>query len=1133
MSPSLITLIINLVLVAFVGIGFLLGLKGIKKATFNLCSFIIQLIVIFLLSPVVSNAILKISISGKTINDHIIGAVNNMLGADMASSQFVQDIVSAAPVMIVNILTTILMVIAVGLVFKLIGIIVYKLMFKKDKDKVVEKCEIVNGAPQMIKVPVKKKKHRLAGGFVGAFNGLLVALVMFMPLCGLVSIFNDVAGTSAAYAETESNQELLSSQELLQKNLPKEVFDYAKAIDGSLLFKIGKIGNISETSLNIVAKSSINGSAVRLGEEIRTIVDTYDTFVDFALSTESELQGFSLATIFNDIIENPENYDFTKLNNTVDKLFKSNLVNSLGKDALVFVVDILVNNSPDGEILKILTHIQEAVNNYAESEHTLRGEIDAIVGVFETAVKSGLVKEFKKDEIKIDDISNILLNDANPSQNIEKNEVLGKICDKLTGSYLLQKLILELGNYGLDTFEAFMNKKLKTTETQEFTLIKIDSSKDYALTSAELEGFVSEGLGLYEIVEGMDFKVIENDLYNIFDMDVQTFVKGVGRVLNNLVNISMLDDTGVFESICDAMAKTEYNNYIDFELLKTENTIETQFNLLSDAIGEIKESGVINTIRYINDENREESINQIIDKLALTFDGQPYVARIVTPLLGCSLVKNGFEYVLGKAHDFLEEKLIALNPDATLTNFNTQGLMTADENAQLINVLNNLVQFLDEIDISKLSSDEFVTTIIYSDLNNVGRAFEAIRTANLFKDYDGHQGVYGDIIDALNGSKFADYFDFAVAKDSQFTWTNTAQKLVEIRDELDKTTITTEQGETKILTYVLSNGSFDELITKLKGKTIDFSGVFELDIFKPLSLKLINTINQTIKDFVEKENGEKVNNLGANIVDIDKTANLAIQSQSINNIINCALSVDLEAIDIENITPENQEKLNALIDALEANAKSEEFDGVFKESYNALLLKTINLINKSIKDFVGGAGTKIVVLSESANVIAYSDSVQSLLNTAILLAGEISSIDLAKDGMADSIIEMVDAFKLASVSAPELFGATYNSLLLYSTNAINSAVAQTVGDAFNQNIKEYSDSNTNITSLYDYVIDVILSSAEIFNIISKSEEGTELSDLAITNETELTKFKNALNSNDYTRDSYTAVMNYLADSILA
>lgn len=1073
MNPTMLTLIINVVLLAFIALGFLFGLKGLKKSTFNLVLFIIQIAVVFILTPFISKLLLGISISGKTINTHIIDAVTNVIGAENASSAFVQDIINSIPIMVVNIVTTILLIIVLGLIFKLIGLIVYRVMFKKDGERVVEKCEIVNGAPQMVKTTEKKKKHRFAGGLVGALHGLLLALALFMPLCGLVNVFNDIAGVSEVSAETQTSSELKPFKDILQENLPEGVLDYAKAVNDSILFKIGKVGNISDICLNMVSKSEINGSSVSLGNELRTIAKTYDSFVEFALTSASTLSDYNLNTIVNDLIENPQNYNFDKLYSTVDLLFESNFVNALGKDALKFVADLVVDGANGEQEIAIANHIKTAIYNYAESNHSLKDEINSVIGVFEVSLKSGLVDALTQEQITVESLSSILLNNADPANNLQKNHVLKQICTKLTGSYLLQKLVLEFTNYGIENLEVIMNENLEFSDGNSVILIKIDSSSDYKIKALELENLVVNGLDLYDIVEGLDTTAIEEDFYNIFDMDLESLVNTTGRTLNSVVNMSILKDTGVFNSICDAMAKTEYNNYIDFVLLKSENTITTQFNYLAQAVGELKDSGVINTIRYLTDENQNGSINELIDKLATEYDGKTYISRIVSPVLNCNLFKNAFEFALGNAHDFIETQLKVLNEKTSVHEFNTAGLMTENENAQLINVLNNLVQFMADIDVADLTTECFVETIIYSDLNKVGRALEAIRTSNLFKDYNEHQGVYSDIMDALSGTDFANYFDFKVAKNNNFSWTTATEKLISIRDELDAVTITTDAGEVKLLKYILTNSNLDTLIEKLQDKTVNLQGVFELELIKPIAIKVVNLINTEIKNFVSEE-------VGVNIVDIDAEANLIVQAENINNIINKALEIDFNNIDIDSLDDETLTKVNELLALFETNAKikeNEAYIGVFKESYNALLIEVANIINTEIKNFVGdNLGLGIEILDGTTDITAQKDSIVLVLEKALKI--ELANVDL--DTISDEdkakLNNLLDAMQANAINLEYdgVFRQSYNALLIKTVNLINENIKTIVG----------SEGAGNKITTISLPVDALTSYAEIREILN-------------------------------------------------
>lgn len=1210
MEPALITLIINLVLGLFIIVGFLSGLRGIKKSTFGLVMFIIELIVVFFVSPLISNVVLGISISGKTINNHILDAVNGMLGEDLASTDLVSQIVNSIPAMVANIVVSIACIIVFALIFKVIGIIVYKLIFRKDKQKVIEKCEIVDGAPQMVKKTVKKKKYRLAGGLVGAVHGFVFACALFLPVLGVVNIFNDVTSPQIVSAET-NGIELQYMDDILRENMPEEIFNYVDAINGSILYKVGTVGDVSEVSFNLVSKTSLNGKTIKLGEEIRAIVNTYNTFVDFAASSSSTLENNNIETIFNDLIENPNNYDFNKLYSVVDSLFQSNIVNAMGKDALKLVGDILVDGANDENSLKLITHIKNALYNYADSDHSLKEDIVALVGVFEISAKSGLLNVLQDETIKLSNLTEILLNDANVAENIPANDVLKQITEKLTGSYLLQKFVVEFANYGIEELEIVMNNNLETQEA--IVLAKIDSNKDYKLGAIELENLVVDAIDVYEVVEGLDIDAIEEDIFNAFDTDIEAVVRSLGQLLNNFVNMQLLNETGVFASICDAMAETEYNQFISFEELKSANTISTQFGYLADSIKEIKNSGIINTIRYMDEANQNQSIDTLIDQLVADVDGNTYVSKIVSPILKCSIFKNTLEYALGEAHDYLEQQLIALNPNASLAEFNSNGLMTETENAQFIGVLNNLAQYLSEISIEDLGGDTFVETIVYSNLNNLGIAFDSIKASTLFADYNNSQGVYKDLLDALAGTKFSEFFDFSIAKADDFTWSNVTTRLLAVRTELDTVTIDDGGEQVKILKYIFTHGDYEALIDSLQGKTVNLDGVFEIDLIKPTSLKVINIINSTIKEFVGEE-------LGVKIVDLDLTAKVSEQAVSINKVINNALQLDFNNIDINNLSDDDLESLNVLLKSLEENAKLQnngEFIGVFKESYNALLvkvtniiltevkdfvgeelgknitlldandnivnessdiinilteaqdikleainldtidedgkkelndllyvleqnaksygsykeaynallLKTINLINDNIKTIVGdNAGCKITIVTASYDVINDSEEIRTIISDVIDQAKKIKNIDIANLN-ATEFFNFVEIFKNNTTVANGVFANTYNAMLVYIINTVNSEIAESIGSPYNENIQTYNG-EINMSSSYNYIVEVVESANDAF---ASLEEGQKIEDVEAE---KLDRFRTALKNCTFTQTAYDAVEEYLVGKIL-
>lgn len=1133
MNPELITLIFNILLGAFVVLGFLFGLRGIKKSTYNFVVFLIKTIVVFILTPVFSKIALGISISGKTIEFHIYDTIVDAMGPEMASSSFMSALIEALPIMIVNIAVFIALYIALAIVFKIIAVIVYKIMFRKDKQKVVEKVEIVNGTPQMVKNTVNKKKHRLWGGLVGAAHGFLFILILLFPVVGLANIFNDVSGVSKVQAETETVQ-IQYFDELLRDNLPKEVVNYAKALDNSIIFKIGKVGGLAETSFNLVAKSNINGKSVSLGKEIRSFANAYNAMVSFTRSSNSILTDYSLEAIYNNLLNNPNDFDFEMLYNAIDKLFDSSIIEATGNDALKFIADMLVENAQDAQSLKLMTHIKTAIYAYANAGNSLKDDFKAMVSLFETSAKSGLLKILDQENITLSDVKPILLNEANAEQNKPENEVLNKLTQGVTNSKLFQKILIELTNYGLEELEVEIGK-LQLNGTEPVSIKEIDSSKNYELTSNELSKIFVDFIALSEEIELIDEDAVQEDPFNIFDIGIESIIKKVGNILNDIVSLSMLKNSGVFASICEEMARTEYNTYISFETLKGSNVVSAQFNNLAEAVAAIKDSGIISEIRYIkNIDDGADRIKSIIAKLAEQTNGTTMAQKIVEPLLKCDIFKNAIVYGLEEANKYVEAELIKINPNASLNAFNTENLLTEEENVKLVNLINNLVQFADGVTLSKILTSEFIDELLDIDAKivNLGNALDAIQQSNLFADYDGKDGVYKNIMNALaEFETFSDFFDFEAATSSEFSWSSRTGVLNELKKDLDSVTILDDGKEVKLLKYILTFGDYNKLIDGLYGKEVNLTKLFEIDILKPTAVKVINLINSAIKDYIDQNVENEENKLGTNIIPIDKTANIKDQAASINNVINKALKLDFSGTHEVNGKLE-LERLCDLLDALEENAEN---NGVFKEAYNALLLKMTNEINLSIKNFIddNDITEDIIMLTPEQNVSEFKEDIINIIKASSNFnVDDLNNIANIDKTAKQDLNELLDCIKTASNKENSPFANTYNALLVGCVNAINSYIQEITAKAgskityITEKIILTGDEENAIRNLLNNVIDVVASgkitsinlasadTATIFNVVDLFNNNNEIANgiFAETSNALLVYIINTINS---------------------
>lgn len=1100
MSPKLVALIIDIVLVALVLLGFLFGLRGLKKATGSLVSFIVNLAVVFLLGPWVSSLVLKIKFGGSTLNDRIMNFVNSLIGDSMASNATVQEVVKNIPLLLVDIVVTMILIIILGLIFKGIGALVFRIIWGKNKEKVVEKCEIVNGTPQMVKTTIKPKKHRLAGGLIGACHGFLFAVALFFPLFGLANIFEDLSGTSSASAEYSQAFEIKELDELLHDHLPQEVFEYSKAINGTVFAKIGKVGNLSEATLNFVSRCTINGQTIRLGTEIRSFAKTYETFLDFVKTSTSNLGNFSLTTIINDIINNPDNYDFDKLYNTVDTFFESKLVVALGNDVLEMAVDKFSEITTQSNMSDYLSYFKKAVVSYNASNGDLKNDIKAIIGTLEISAKSGLIKEFKQKPINLESIKAILFNPADASTGKAENEYLNKLCEKVSSCNLLQKIILETTNYSLSQFELKLNDSLEFKDNYVISLNRIDSTKDYKLTKDNLVDIITQAVDCYEAIKSVDIDALKNDFYVIFDGDISSLIVSVGEGLDLVVSLPMFNQTGLFESFCNALANSTYSDYINFNALKTGNDIKAQFTKLSYSVDELIDSGVIGVLREMTDENRNEQINNIIAKLSLKVENKTRANRILSPILGCEVFKNSIIYGLNYGHDVLENNLKQLNANTSLSEFNTSDILTERENEQFLSVIDNLIAYCKDIKLEDLEGDKLLTTLLNSDLSLLGNALDSIKNSTLFAPYDNFNGTYNDLIDAMMGTTFADNVLFEVAKAQNFVWNNDLSKISELINNLSEIKI---DGENVII-YLVNGGNYVDAVDAIKNATDGIKPLYESALLRPVAAKVINTINDKIKDFVGED-------LSTDILSVASGTNLSSQAQEIVNIIKCALDIDFGNTDIAEF---DVQKIDALFDALNANAEN---DGVFKQSYNSMLLKLTNLINSNIKDLVGeeNAGN-INTFNEVVDVLQSQEQIRNVIKTAINNANKFNDKKL-KEIDTSSLFDFIDKFNTDCANGA--FEQTYNALLVYCVNTVNSTIFDSIGESY---AKLNADEN-NMTTEAQNIKNVLEVAKEAYISLG---DGENLKDL---DEEVLNSLCDALDACEYTKETKTKLEQYIQE----
>lgn len=169
----------------FLIIGFLYGLKrGLVKSIIRILGVIVACTLVVFITEPIADALLNLDISSSglevggitvsTINDTIIAYLSkiSVVAELISASPTIKAVISAVPKILVNMVLFII-------VFYLIKAISYIL------------CAIINKLV-LKNQPEDAKKHRLAGAFIGAFQGIIVFLFFLIPIAGNMNLLTEV-----------------------------------------------------------------------------------------------------------------------------------------------------------------------------------------------------------------------------------------------------------------------------------------------------------------------------------------------------------------------------------------------------------------------------------------------------------------------------------------------------------------------------------------------------------------------------------------------------------------------------------------------------------------------------------------------------------------------------------------------------------------------------------------------------------------------------------------------------------------------------------------------------------------------------------------------------------------------------
>lgn len=412
MSAGAIIAIIDVVFFVLLGLGFLEGfLRGVKRSSLELGISIAGIIIVALITPVVTDAILNIQITANGTTSSLKTFIINML----SSNPDVENLINGSPSTktLLEKLPTVLMAAVVflvlNLVMRLVVYIVYKLISLVFKSKKKEK-------------ELGLKRNRWVGGAISTLKMFALVLVMFMPLTSAVKFADqiipaqstEVSAVIAAAGEggsgTTGGETPAPSTDGggttdggsttdggIFSSLPPVVKNIVHGVNKSALGVLNGVAGMDDFMFDQVAKVEINGERIKFRSELNNYYTLYNDISLFLKNKDVEsINWEKLDKSYKDVTSNP--------------LYNSVVLNIIGENIAKYenLVKVFPQIKEYEDILKNISLALSTNDKYAEY---FKPDIDKIYYTISGAGKSGYLKEVVGKKSTLSSITVLVDND--------------------------------------------------------------------------------------------------------------------------------------------------------------------------------------------------------------------------------------------------------------------------------------------------------------------------------------------------------------------------------------------------------------------------------------------------------------------------------------------------------------------------------------------------------------------------------------------------------------------------------------------------------------------------------------------------------------------------------------------------
>ena len=627
MNATAIGWIVTCAFIVILIIGFFVGFwRGLKKSTANLVFSVIGAIVAFFVTPLISSLILSINIDNNgvqmSLSEYIIDSLtqNESISVIIERNPNIQTLIEALPSAIANVVVFILVMIAVQILIYIIYRIIACFTFK---------------------TPLGLKKHRVWGGVIGFAKVFVLTVFAFMPIAGLIGMYDTLQTTQANYLLVENNnsveenesgdledgtasesdettsvsQETDHSTSLIEQYVPQEVSNIMGGLENNMLIKICGIFGLDNATFDYYSSVKVGDNNVYIRQEIETVYP----IVEFAYQLSQDNSNITF-----------EDVNYQKLeefvNNFTDGgLFKSIVVDLASDIILNYQEYPFLNDVDISQYEDILEPLQRSIQVYSQEHELLENyfinDVKQIFSAVSLLGQEGLLDEIANanDEEQMLDI---LFSDAN-LQTTESAMI------DLLNVNMVRDAIVPIANLAISKIDEQIGQITISTDTWV--------EEDWESLSSSIVNIVNNFINLTNsLPENTDIMQLLEDptiLITNNSINLSNITGALGEILDDAISIKLFYTQEGNSIIADFL--NENNISLPTEIIYDNNgevvnidSYSDLFDFITPALNRVKST---NLYELLNNDDPNEIITSLASLIS-TEGNENLLTDVILPL---------------------------------------------------------------------------------------------------------------------------------------------------------------------------------------------------------------------------------------------------------------------------------------------------------------------------------------------------------------------------------------------------------------------------------------------------------------------------------------------------------------------